>query len=40
MPDHGYSLGAHLLMWVFPLLLVLAAVTAHIVSGRSRGDRR
>jgi hypothetical protein len=42
MSDHGYSFGAHLLMWVFPLLLVAAAVAAHLLGGRSGsgGDRR
>jgi len=39
MPDHGFSWGAHLLMWLFPLLLVGAAVAAHLWSERSKGDR-
>jgi hypothetical protein len=40
MPDHGFTWGAHLLIWGFPLLLVAAAVAAHMLSGRSRGARR
>jgi hypothetical protein len=39
MPDHGFSWGAHLLIWLFPLLLVGAAVAAHLLSERSKGDR-
>jgi len=40
MPDLEFSWGAHLLIWVFPLLLVGAAVAAHILSERSKGDRK
>ena len=30
MPDHQFTLGAHLLMWVFPLILLLLAVGLHL----------
>jgi hypothetical protein len=39
MADQGFSWGAHLLIWLFPLLLVGAAVAAHLFSERSKGDR-
>jgi hypothetical protein len=37
--EHGFSLGAHLLLWVFPLALVFSAVALHLLSGRRPGDR-
>jgi hypothetical protein len=39
MAGHEYSWGAHLLMWVFPLLLAAFAVGIHILGGRSRSGR-
>ena len=39
MPAYHLSLGAHLLLWVFPLALVTAAVALHLWSGRRREDR-
>lgn len=31
---HHFSLGAHLLLWVFPLALVILAVMFHFRRGR------
>jgi hypothetical protein len=39
MAEHQFSWGAHLLMWVFPLLLVVTALALHLLGGRRRGDR-
>ena len=37
MPELGLSLGAHLLLWVFPLLLA-AAVVLGSLRGAQRGE--
>jgi hypothetical protein len=34
MPEFHFTLGAHLLGWVFPLFLVILAVTLHLLRGR------
>ena len=34
----SFSWGAHLLLWVFPLILTLAALALHYVTGH-RGER-
>lgn len=39
MTEHHFSLGAHLLMWVFPLLLVVTALVLHLLGGRRTGNR-
>jgi hypothetical protein len=39
MADPHLSLGAHLLLWVFPVVLTAAAVLAHLLGGRTRDDR-
>jgi len=36
MDSHHLTVGAHLLLWVFPLLLVTVAVTLHLVPTRRR----
>jgi len=38
MSDAGFTWGAHLLLWVFPLLLTLGAVAVHLRS-RKREPR-
>ncbi len=40
MTESGFTWGAHLLMWIFPLFLVLLAVTLYIAGGRRPGGRR
>jgi hypothetical protein len=37
--DPRFSWGAQLLLWVFPLLLVVSAIAAHLIEGR-RSRRR
>jgi len=37
MPEHHFSWGAHLLLWVFPLLLVVTALALHLLGGRREG---
>ena len=39
MVEQQFSWGAHLLMWVFPLLLVVTALGLHWLGGRRKGDR-
>ena len=39
MAEHSFSWGAHLLMWAFPLLLVVTALALHLLGGRRGGDR-
>jgi hypothetical protein len=39
MADAAFTWGAHLLMWVFPAVLVILAVTLYIAGGRRSGDR-
>ena len=39
MPHSDLSLGAHLLLWVFPLVLTTVVLVHHLVTGRvGRGD--
>jgi cytochrome c-type biogenesis protein CcmH/NrfF len=38
MHEYHLSWGAHLLLWVFPLVLVGAALFAHLRGRRKRGD--
>jgi cytochrome c-type biogenesis protein CcmH/NrfF len=40
MPEPGLSLGAHLLLWVFPLLLAAAVVLESLRGGRRREPER
>jgi cytochrome c-type biogenesis protein CcmH/NrfF len=40
MTESGFTWGAHLLMWVFPAVLVLVAVALYIAGGRRPGNRR
>ena len=40
MTENGFTWGALLLMWVFPLALVLTAVLIYLLEGRANGDRR
>jgi hypothetical protein len=35
----SFSVGAHLLLWVFPLVLTLTALALHFLLGQ-RGGRR
>jgi len=39
MVEQQFSWGAHLLMWVFPLALVVTALALHLAGGRRGGDR-
>jgi len=39
MTEYQLSLGAHLLLWVFPVSLVIIAIVLHLSSGRRREDR-
>jgi hypothetical protein len=36
MDEHHLSLGAHLLLWVFPVVLTAAAVLSHLRSRREQ----
>jgi hypothetical protein len=38
--DEGFTLGARLLLWGFPLALVVAAVLIYVLEGRGKGDPR
>lgn len=38
MDGHHLSLGAHLLLWVFPVVLTAAAVLSHLRSRREQDD--
>ena len=38
--ENGFTWGSHLLMWAFPLALVLTAVLIFLLEGRTKGDRR
>lgn len=38
MDQHHLSLGAHLLLWVFPVVLTAAALLSHLRSRRARDD--
>lgn len=40
MDSHHLTVGAHLLLWAFPLVLVTLAVALHLLSSRHRGDTR
>jgi hypothetical protein len=40
MPETGLSLGAHLLLWVFPLLLAAAVVLESLRGARRREPER
>ncbi len=37
--EYRLTLGAHLLLWVFPLVLSVAAIAAHVLEGRRRAER-
>jgi len=39
MVEPSFSWGAHLLLWVFPLLLVVTALTLHLLGARRPGSR-
>jgi hypothetical protein len=36
MPEHSLTLGAHLLLWVFPLALFILVVVENLLDSRSR----
>jgi len=36
MEDYSLTLGAHLLLWAFPLLLVVFVVVENLLDSRSR----
>ena len=38
MDGHHLSLGAHLLLWVFPVVLTAATVLSHLRSRREQDD--
>jgi hypothetical protein len=40
MEHFNLSLGAHLLLWVFPLVLVLFVAVENILDGPTREPRR
>ena len=38
MDSHYLTVGAHLLLWAFPLVLVAIAVAVHLVQARHHGE--
>jgi len=38
--EHELTFGAHLLLWVFPLVLTCGVVAAALIEGRRKGDPR
>jgi hypothetical protein len=38
MEDHSLTLGAHFLLWVFPLILVVAVIAESLLDARTRDD--
>jgi hypothetical protein len=40
MPDQSLTIGAHLLLWVAPLALVLVVIFSDIVRPRLKGGDR
>jgi cytochrome c-type biogenesis protein CcmH/NrfF len=40
MEDYSLTLGAHLLLWVFPLLLVVFVIVENLLDSRSRANDR
>lgn len=40
MEEHSLTLGAHLLLWVFPLMLVLLVLTEDLLDRRRREPER
>ena len=40
MEEHSLTLGAHLLLWVFPLMLVLLVLTEDFLDRRRREPER
>ena len=38
--EHHLTLGAHLLLWVFPSILTVLVVGVAALEGRHRGDSR
>jgi len=40
MTVHSLTLGANLLLWVFPLVLTILVVAERLLDGRARGPKR
>jgi len=40
MEQYSLTLGAHLLLWVFPLALVVLVIAENCLDTRNRGSRR
>jgi hypothetical protein len=40
MDSHHLSFGAHLLLWVFPLALIILVVVENFLDGPAREPRR
>jgi hypothetical protein len=40
MEEHSLTFGAHLLLWFFPLVLIIVVITENFLGGRSKGDHR
>lgn len=40
MEDYSLTLGANLLLWIFPLLLVVAVIVENLLDPRARGGSR
>lgn len=39
MEEHPLTLGAHLLLWVFPLVLVVLVTAENLLDARTRDTR-
>ena len=37
MEEHSLTLGAHLLLWVFPLALTIFVIVENLLDSRERG---
>ena len=40
MEEHSLTLGAHLLLWVFPMSLVIVVIVENLLDSRSRKNYR
>ncbi len=40
MEEHSLTLGAHLLLWGFPLVLVIFVVAESLLDSRKRGEEQ
>jgi hypothetical protein len=40
MGEHSLTIGAHVLLWVFPLVLVIGVLVENFLDSSSSGDDR